>query len=77
MAIHPLVDVPVTAFSQDPRGFAFWFNQQDWLGGDALYITLARFCRWTQPSLEAYEPFSSGPPIEPLYHAFLWNGGAK
>lgn len=43
MAIHPLVDVPVTCFSQDPRGFAFWFNQADWLGQDALYVTLERF----------------------------------
>ncbi|HEY9879122.1 MAG TPA: glycosyltransferase family 39 protein [Leptolyngbyaceae cyanobacterium] len=43
MAIHPFKDIPVTAFSQDPRGFAFWFDQRDWLGQDALYITLERF----------------------------------
>jgi hypothetical protein len=39
----PLEQMPVTAFSQDPRGFAFWFNQPDWLGGDALYMTMDRF----------------------------------
>ncbi|HEY9764660.1 MAG TPA: glycosyltransferase family 39 protein [Trichocoleus sp.] len=43
MAIHPFKDISVTAFSQDPRGFAFWFDQWDWLGKDALYITLERF----------------------------------
>jgi 4-amino-4-deoxy-L-arabinose transferase-like glycosyltransferase len=72
MAIHPLVDVPVTAFSQDPRGFAFWFNQQDWLGGDALYITLARFV--DDPTiLEAYEPLFDS--IEPLTSLSLERGG--
>ncbi|HEY9736992.1 MAG TPA: glycosyltransferase family 39 protein [Trichocoleus sp.] len=43
MALHPYRDIPVTTFSQDPRGFAFWFDQQQWLGQDALYITLERF----------------------------------
>jgi hypothetical protein len=44
MAIHPLQpDLPVTAFSQDPRGFAFWFDQSTWLGQDALYLTIERF----------------------------------
>lgn len=43
MALHPYDYIPVTSFSQDPRGFAFWFDQQAWLGQDALYITLERF----------------------------------
>lgn len=43
MALHPYLYIPVTSFSQDPRGFAYWFNQEDWLGQDALYITLERF----------------------------------
>jgi hypothetical protein len=45
MALHPLRDIPVTAFSQDPRGFAFWFDQTDWLGQDALLLTLERFAQ--------------------------------
>jgi hypothetical protein len=72
MAIHPLVDVPVTAFSQDPRGFAFWFNQQDWLGGDALYITIARFV--DEPTiLDGYAPLFDS--IEPLTTISLERGG--
>jgi hypothetical protein len=43
MALHPISPLPVTCFSQDPRGFAFWFNQEDWLGQDALYITREQF----------------------------------
>lgn len=55
MAIHPLRDVPLTAFSQDPRGFAFWFDQTQWLGQDALYITLDRFAQ--DPDILAqYQP---------------------
>lgn len=72
MAIHPLVEVPVTAFSQDPRGFAFWFNQEDWLGGDALYITLDRFV--DEPGiLAAYEPLFES--IESLTTVPLERGG--
>ena len=48
MAVYPLIDGqgpvgdhrPVTCFSQDPRGFAFWFNPDDWVGQNAVYITL-------------------------------------
>ncbi|PSN19873.1 4-amino-4-deoxy-L-arabinose transferase [filamentous cyanobacterium CCP5] len=43
MAIHPLQALPITCFSQDPRGFAFWFDQSEWLGQNALYATLKRF----------------------------------
>lgn len=43
MAIYPLQSLPVIAFSQDPRGLAFWFDQTEWLGRDAVYITLDRF----------------------------------
>lgn len=72
MAIHPLVDVPVTAFSQDPRGFAFWFNQQDWLGGDAVYITIERFVD-DSTIIEAYKPLFES--IEPLTTLSLQRGG--
>jgi len=39
MALQPLLNRPVTCFSQDPRGFAFWFDQQNWLGTDAVFMT--------------------------------------
>ncbi len=72
MAIHPLVDVPVTAFTQDPRGFAFWFNQQNWLGGDAVYITLDRFIEKPE-ILAAYRPLFES--IEPMTTVSLTRGG--
>ncbi|ASC72926.1 hypothetical protein XM38_038860 [Halomicronema hongdechloris C2206] len=41
MALQPLLSRPVTCFSQDPRGFAFWFDQRQWLGTDAVFMTTA------------------------------------
>ncbi|MEO1095285.1 MAG: glycosyltransferase family 39 protein [Cyanobacteria bacterium J06638_28] len=41
MALQPLTERPITCFSQDPRGFAFWHEVADWVGQDALYVTLA------------------------------------
>ncbi|HSM84046.1 MAG TPA: glycosyltransferase family 39 protein [Nodosilinea sp.] len=76
MGIHPLVDLPVTAFSQDPRGFAYWFNPQDWVGQDALYMTIDRF---VQPDgqddeiLARYRPLFDS--IEPLGTIPLRRGG--
>jgi len=72
MAIHPLVDVPLTAFSQDPRGFAFWFDQTRWLGGDALYITIERFVD-NPDILEAYTPLFET--FEPMATIALKRGG--
>ncbi len=43
MALQPVVSVPITCFSNDTRAFAFWFQPQNWLGEDGLYITLERF----------------------------------
>lgn len=43
MALIPLSHTPVTCFSADLRGFAFWSKPDQWLGKDALYITLDRF----------------------------------
>ncbi|NEQ47329.1 MAG: phospholipid carrier-dependent glycosyltransferase [Leptolyngbya sp. SIOISBB] len=40
MALYPLAQKPLTAFSQDPRGFAFWHEPETWMGQDALYLTL-------------------------------------
>jgi hypothetical protein len=43
MALIPLTHTPVTCFAPDMRGFAFWSKPDQWLGKDALYITLDRF----------------------------------
>lgn len=43
MAITPLSSLPITCFSTDPRGFAFWSTPTDWLEQNALYVTSARF----------------------------------
>ncbi|MBU6229491.1 MAG: glycosyltransferase family 39 protein [Cyanobacteria bacterium REEB459] len=72
MALHPLAAMPVTAFSQDPRGFAFWFNQSQWLGQDALFMTLERFA--SQPGgLDPYRPLFRD--IQPLTTIPLYRAG--
>ncbi|MGC1306124.1 MAG: glycosyltransferase family 39 protein [Phormidesmis sp.] len=43
MALPTSVHLPTTCFSQDPRGHAFWFNPQNWLGKNALIISLSDF----------------------------------
>ncbi|MEY3300313.1 MAG: hypothetical protein RLZZ597_3573 [Cyanobacteriota bacterium] len=72
MAIHPLRDVPLTAFSPDPRGFAFWFNPTEWLGQDALYMTLDRFAQ-NPDILAQYQPLFES--VEPLTTLDLRRGG--
>ncbi|MGB3312417.1 MAG: glycosyltransferase family 39 protein [Nodosilinea sp.] len=73
MAIHPLVYLPVTAFSQDPRGFAFWYNPQNWVGQDGLYMTIDRFTE-TDEIIDRYRPLFDS--IEPLATVPLRRGGA-
>ncbi len=46
MALHPLAcqlgrPLPITAFTQDPRGFGFWHPPETWVGKTGLYVTLA------------------------------------
>jgi 4-amino-4-deoxy-L-arabinose transferase-like glycosyltransferase len=41
MAVAPLTSNPVTCFSQDLRGFAFWSESDRWRGQDGLLITTA------------------------------------
>jgi hypothetical protein len=43
MAIAPLTEIPVTCFSHDQRGFAFWTFLEDLKGKDGLYVTIKRF----------------------------------
>ncbi len=45
MALTPLFHTPMTCFGEDMRGFAFWSRADQWLGKDALYVTLKRFHR--------------------------------
>jgi hypothetical protein len=73
MALPAATDPPVTAFSQDPRGFAFWFDQGEWLGKDALWVTLERFV--ADPEiLNQYRPLFKT--ITPLTTLDLKRGGA-
>lgn len=68
MALHPLTPLPITCFSQDPRGFAFWHDSSQWIGQDALYVTLAslhadpaRLVAEFQPYFAALAPLTSVP----------------
>lgn len=74
MAIHPLMNLPITCFSQDPRGFAFWFDQTMWLGQDALYITLERFYQQPDITNRYRSQFSS---LEYLSQIPLTRGGVQ
>lgn len=38
--LKPLTSIPVTCLGDDMRGFAFWYDTKDWVGKNALYITL-------------------------------------
>ncbi|MEO0769303.1 MAG: glycosyltransferase family 39 protein, partial [Cyanobacteria bacterium J06649_4] len=39
MALPPSYHLPVTSFTPDPRGHAFWFKPANWIGKDALLIS--------------------------------------
>ncbi|TVQ47726.1 MAG: phospholipid carrier-dependent glycosyltransferase [Gloeocapsa sp. DLM2.Bin57] len=40
LGLKPVVNIPVTTLGDDMRGFAFWYDTEDWVGKNALYITL-------------------------------------
>ncbi|WP_017326375.1 glycosyltransferase family 39 protein [Synechococcus sp. PCC 7336] len=40
MAIAPLSPIPITCFSSDPRGFAFWSEPAQWLHRNGVYVAL-------------------------------------
>lgn len=58
MALVPLEGTPITAFSSDMRGFAFWSKPDQWLGKDALYITISRF-EQEKELMERYQTYFS------------------
>jgi hypothetical protein len=45
MALTPLADTPITCFSTDLRGFAFWSRADQWLGEDAYSLPSPAFRR--------------------------------
>jgi 4-amino-4-deoxy-L-arabinose transferase-like glycosyltransferase len=73
MALTPLFNTPMTCFSQDVRGFAFWSKADQWLGKDGLYITLARFERKKKLTAEYRSYFSS---LEKIGKVRIRRGGA-
>lgn len=40
MAMPNSIHHPVSSFTPDPRGHAFWFESKDWLGKDALLVSI-------------------------------------
>lgn len=40
MAMPNSINHPVSSFTPDPRGHAFWFESEDWLGKDALLVSI-------------------------------------
>ena len=57
MALYPLDPHPITAFSQDPRGFAFWHEPITWVGQDALYVTLGSLHPDPNELLAEFQPY--------------------
>lgn len=57
MALHSLTPKPITCFSQDPRGFAFWNTPTTWLDQDALYVTLASLHRDRAAPVAKFQPY--------------------
>jgi 4-amino-4-deoxy-L-arabinose transferase-like glycosyltransferase len=68
MAIAPF-QRPLTCFSNDMRGFAFWSTPQDWLGKAGVYVTSTR-----QPNADQYQPYFQR--IEKIGEIPIWRGGA-
>ncbi|MBE7382585.1 MAG: glycosyltransferase family 39 protein [Leptolyngbya sp. SIO1E4] len=73
MALHPLTSLPITCFSQDPRGFAFWSSPTDWVGQDALYVTLASLHPDQNELVAEFQPYFQT--VEPLQEIPLTRGG--
>lgn len=68
MAIAPLNPPPITALTEDLRGFAFWSTATEWVGKTGLYVTSTRL-----PDATMYQPYFEA--IEPLGEIPLQRGG--
>ncbi len=73
MALMPTFHKPVTCFSLDMRGFAFWSKPNQWLGKDAVYITISRFQKKTDLTAEFRDYFNS---LEEIGTVPIKRGGA-
>lgn len=73
MAVRPLTDAPVTSLTQDPRGFAIWFKPADWVGQNAIYMTLQQFAEQPEVTDRYREYFDS---IEEIGTVSTERGGA-
>lgn len=68
MAIAPLTSIPITCFSDDLRGFAFWSEAEQWVGQNGLYMTSTR-----QPDASIYQDYFAS--IRPIGEVPLERGG--
>ena len=64
MAVQSITQAPVTALTQDPRGFAQWFTPADHVGQNAIYMTTERHHRpditnTFRPYFARFEPLGS------------------
>jgi hypothetical protein len=73
MAVHFLANRPITCFSQDPRGFAFWGSAAQWVGQTAVYATLASLHPNDDPAVEFAPYFQS---LEKFAEIPLTRGGS-
>lgn len=73
MALYPLNNTPITCFDKrDLRGFAFWSKPDQWLGGNALYVTTDKFARGEDPAAE-YSPYFEQ--FTKLGEVSIWRNG--
>ena len=57
LAMPKDANLPVSSFTSDPRGHAFWFEPEQWIGKDALFVSLDRNSR--RKEVEAITPYFS------------------
>lgn len=65
------INLPVSSFTSDPRGHAFWFEPQQWIGENALFISLDRASRIEE--VEVIAPYFAA--ITPLTQIATQRGG--
>jgi hypothetical protein len=75
MALYPLARKPITALSQDPRGFAFWHDPETWVGQNALYVTLASLHPDREELVNEFEPYFED--LEAIAEIPLTRGGTE
>jgi 4-amino-4-deoxy-L-arabinose transferase-like glycosyltransferase len=55
MALAPLNPPPITSFTEDLRGFAYWSTAEQWVGKTGLYLTSSRL-----PNSSQYQTYFAG-----------------